>query len=67
MTLCDLPAESEDVLEIPVDDIPLVMGNLIQTRRLSALVNVLHKELASPDDALRNRSEAALQRLGFPV
>ena len=62
----DLPRASEDVLAITPSDMPAVIRDLVQARRLSPLMARIHAELRSDDPALRRRSGQALRHMGFP-
>lgn len=66
MSSFKLPEASHDLLEIPRQDIPAVVHDLIGRRSLSALVRTIHGELASKDPGLRRQARMALDRLGFP-
>lgn len=66
MSASNLPHGSEDVLALPARQIPDTISTLVKTRQFSSLVCRIHREIRSPDPALRAKGAKALQRLGFP-
>ncbi|MCR8548074.1 hypothetical protein M4578_09555 [Salipiger sp. P9] len=66
MPATDLPHGTEDVLALPVRDIPDTISDLVKCRKFSGLVSSIHRDIRSPDPALRDKGALALKRLGFP-
>ncbi|APZ53480.1 hypothetical protein [Salipiger abyssi] len=66
MSANSLPHGSEDVLALPAGQIPDTISALVRKREFSSLVCRIHREIRSPDPALRAKGTEALQRLGFP-
>lgn len=65
MTSHDLPRASRDLLQVPQQDVPAVIHSLLGRRALSRLVQEIHREMRSPDPALRAQANRALRHMGF--
>lgn len=62
-----LPHRTSDVLRMPAADIPGAIAALVRRREFSGLVCQIHRDLRSPDKALRDSGARALEKLGFPL
>ncbi len=60
-----LPSTPADVLQIPQDDVPKAISEMLHQRRLSPLLANIHEGLRSPDDGRKAQCRAALDHLGF--